>query len=124
MSEMPKLQGLNVLVVDDSEITRIMLVNLLEQEGAITTTAETGEVALNCVKEIQFDVILMDLYMPVCDGIEATKRIRALGISCPIIAVTSATESELKTLTEVGFNFVSYKPVELEKVIKIITMFV
>lgn len=121
---MLKLQGLNVLVVDDSEITRIMLVNLLEREGATTTTAENGEVAVNCVKKTQFDVILMDLYMPVCDGIEATKRIRASGISCPIIAVTSATESEIKTLTEVGFNFVSYKPVELEKIIKIITMFV
>ena len=68
--------------------------------------------------------VVMCVVSAVWDGVEATKGIRALGISCPIIAVTSATTKELKTLTEVGFNFVSYKPVELEKIIKIITMFV
>lgn len=124
MSEAAKLSGINVLIVDDSEVMQTMLAYMLKEEGATATIAENGEIAVDCVKETKFDVILMDLQMPKCDGVEATKRIRALGVNAPIIAVTAAPEEEVKSLTEIGFSFVSHKPVEFEKLIKLINMFV
>ena len=83
--------GASVLLVEDNEINRELAIMNLEDSGVDIDWAENGEVALNKVKEKHFDIIFMDCQMPVMDGYDATKRIRALGHakSLPIIALTA-----------------------------------
>lgn len=90
--------------------------NLDEVEFAF---AENGEVALEKMQSIEFDLVLMDLQMPVMDGIEASKRIRSSKASrnqIPIIALTAnAGDSVEETLLEAGMNDFVTKPFQPDK---------
>lgn len=65
-----------VLVVEDNPINAKVAVRMLERFGIVAETAENGEVALRCLREREYEVILMDVQMPVLDGVETTQRIR------------------------------------------------
>lgn len=106
--------GLSILIADDSMQTLEMLSFIFESEGANVSKANNGLEAFEKTKEITYDVILMDIQMPICDGIEATRRIRQSGISTPIIAVTAATELEAQELLTKGFSDFFLKPVDFE----------
>jgi len=82
---------LNVLLVEDHAINEKLAVTLLERWGHHVEVASNGQIALNMVANQQFDVILMDMMMPVMDGLEATRHIRAAetGRRTPIIAMTA-----------------------------------
>ena len=82
---------LNVLLVEDHAINQKLAVTLLERWGHHVEVASNGQIALNMVANRQFDVILMDMMMPVMDGLEATRHIRAAetGRRTPIIAMTA-----------------------------------
>ena len=104
----------NILVVDDNEINRLLASKVLAKWGVQVDFAENGELALEKVQMFQYDLILMDLHMPVMDGIEATKAIRKLGglySRLPIIALTASLFShELETITESGMDGYVIKP--------------
>ncbi|MDH3285154.1 MAG: response regulator [Acidobacteriota bacterium] len=89
---------LYVLIAEDHPMNRRLAVKLLERQGHRVTAVENGELAVAAVAEGGIDVVLMDLQMPVMDGIEATHAIRALerdgGRRMPIIAVTAHTLKE------------------------------
>jgi signal transduction histidine kinase/FixJ family two-component response regulator len=91
-SEAPPLPGLRILVVDDSEISRKVAVSYLHAAGHTTIEARDGNEGVGLAAVQDFDVVLMDMRMQGLDGIEATKRIKALGGSrgrVPIVAVTA-----------------------------------
>jgi len=104
----------NILVVDDNEINRLLASKVLAKWGVQVDFAENGEIALEKVQMFQYDLILMDLHMPVMDGMEATKAIRKLGglfSRLPIIALTASLFShELETITESGMDGYVIKP--------------
>jgi CheY-like chemotaxis protein len=106
-----------VLVVDDNEVNRLLLSRAVEAFGASVRTAENGREALEKIKHEPFSLVFMDIAMPVLDGIEATKAVRASGDDVPVVAVTAnygrGDEAGLK---EVGFNGLIPKPFDLTEV--------
>ena len=116
------LEDRRILIVDDIEDNAEIAADLLELEGAITEWAENGQAALSMVEQHAddyYDAVLMDLRMPIMDGLEAAKRIRALDRPCaqiPIIALTAnAFESDVKRSLDAGMNEHLVKPVDADK---------
>ncbi len=104
----------SILVVDDNEINRMLASKVLSKWGLKVSFAENGQIALDKVQQEHYDLILMDLHMPVMDGMEASKAIRQLGghhIKVPIVALTASLFSqELETITECGMDGYVIKP--------------
>ncbi len=86
-----------ILVVDDNDLYRDMLINVLQKENFDVSQAEDGMSALNKIKKEPFDLIIMDLYMPKLDGLNTTKEIRAIsgGKDVPVIALTGNKNKEI-----------------------------
>ncbi len=87
-------QGVKVLLVEDMETIREITGYFLESAGIGYRCAANGREALDLVKEEPFDIVLMDIQMPVMDGMEASERIRELGCTMPIIATTGHTMAD------------------------------
>jgi CheY-like chemotaxis protein/HPt (histidine-containing phosphotransfer) domain-containing protein len=110
-----------VLLVEDNEINQIVAKQNLENFGLKVTLAENGKVALQKAKEDSFDIIFMDLQMPIMDGYEATKKIREFNQNIPIIALSAAVMERDKSLThESGMNEHIAKPISLNELQKIL----
>lgn len=118
-TDMHKLSGRRVLVVEDNEINQIITVSLLNEVGIVSQCADTGQMALEVLESQSFDLVLMDIQMPGMDGLEATRRLRALGEkhpqlrTLPVVAMTAHAMSEdhAKSL-EAGMNDHLTKPID------------
>ena len=109
------VKGALILLVEDNEINQQVAREFLEKGGLNVTLANDGQEAVEWVKHERFDLILMDLHMPVMDGFEATRRIRELpnGAGLPIIAMTAAAMAQDRNASfESGMNDHIAKPVE------------
>ena len=114
------LSGLAVLVVDDLEINRLILEDLLVYQGATVVFAENGLQALGYLTQ-QFDVVLMDVQMPVMDGFETTRRICLLWPDLPVIGVTAhAMAEEREKCINAGMRDVITKPINNKLLIEAI----
>ena len=122
------IHGLNLMLVEDNELNAEVAEILLEDEGAIITMVNDGQQAVELFNNNPvgtFDAILMDIMMPVMDGLTATKAIRALnrpdaGI-IPIIAMTAnAFAEDVQRCLDAGMNAHLAKPLDIEKVKKTI----
>ena len=92
---------LNILVVDDNDINRLVLGSMLERYGYVPDEAENGEVAVQRAREKQYDLVFMDYTMPLLDGVGATHVIlqeQLLGRNGAIIAVTANTSEDDKAI--------------------------
>jgi signal transduction histidine kinase/ActR/RegA family two-component response regulator len=111
------LDGKNILIVEDSTVNAMVIANVLKRETCEFSIAPNGQIALDLLKEQKFDLILMDLQMPVLDGINCCRIIRSnkeeYYQKLPIIALTAAKESELeKEAKSAGMNDYVIKPFE------------
>jgi len=118
------LAGRVALLAEDVEINREIVMAMLENTGLQIVCAETGQEALDMFSSApgQYDIILMDINMPVMDGLEATRRIRALetpeGVRVPIIAMTAnVLMSEVETYLSAGMTDHIGKPVDFDKLL-------
>ena len=129
VSAAPNFAGKKLLVVEDNELNLEIASTVLRESGFVVDTAENGKIALEKVKHSaagEYDVILMDIQMPVMDGYEATRRIRALSdpekAGIPIIAMTAnAFEEDRQNAMRAGMNGHLSKPFDVQKLICVLT---
>ncbi|MBD5088523.1 MAG: diguanylate cyclase [Clostridiales bacterium] len=122
------LEGNRLLVVEDNPINAEIAQTVLEMAGVEVELADNGEEAIQMFEDRgqgYYDAILMDIRMPVMDGLEATKRIRTLGKadsrSIPIIAMTAnAFDEDMKKSIESGMNGHLSKPIDIDKLYKVL----
>ena len=115
------LSDRRVLVVDDSIDNRELIGVFLENVGAEITLADNGEHALNVCAGHEFDVILMDLQMPVMDGPTAVRKLVERGVTTPIVALTAhAMVEEKMNILDRGFADYVTKPINWTKLIAVI----
>lgn len=109
-----------LLIVEDNEMNRDMLARRLQRRGYAVLTAVNGQEGVELAHSQRPDLILMDLSLPVMDGWEATRRIRADACTAfiPVIALTAhALPSDHAEAINAGCNDVDTKPVDLDRVI-------
>lgn len=113
---------LKVLVVEDDVVSRILLNEILKQCNTTILFARNGQEAVDMVKaDSSFDLILMDLKMPIMNGYEATEKIRDLGFTNPIIAQTAYASIEDKSkVSSGGFNAYLSKPISKNTLLEIL----
>lgn len=105
---------LRILLAEDNEFNRLLLNRVLTQAGADVIQAETGHEAVQAFRQHSPDLILMDVHMPEMDGIQATRKIRALNKEVPLFAVTAnIMQHEHEALRAAGANEVMLKPLNL-----------
>lgn len=105
-----------ILVVEDNKINQMITRKILQKNKVECDVADNGTIAINKVKENDFDLVLMDIHMPGISGIEATKEIRKFNEKIPIIALTAVTLDEnLDEFYLNGFNDIIPKPYKTEE---------
>ncbi|MFM8767604.1 MAG: response regulator, partial [Rubrivivax sp.] len=123
---LPTFSGQRGLVVDDNEVNLMIAGELLSQAGLEVETAQNGAHALECLERGHFDMVFMDMQMPVMDGLEATRRIRSQPDKArlPIVAMTAnvlATDREL--CLQAGMDDVLTKPIEPELLLQAVRQY-
>jgi signal transduction histidine kinase/CheY-like chemotaxis protein/HAMP domain-containing protein len=117
-----RLHGAVVLLVEDNELNRQVMFELLAGAGLVVDTAENGEEALAKVGARDYDVVLMDVQMPVMNGLDATAAIRRCGHALlPIVALTaSVMDEDRQHCIDAGMNEFLTKPVEPDELSKVL----
>src|SRR6185369_2268252 len=113
------IRGARVLLVEDNDINQQVARELLEDAGLVVEVAENGEVALAMVGNTLYDLVFMDMQMPVMDGLTATRAIRKVGRleHLPIVAMTAnAMEQDRQRCLAAGMNDALIKPLDPEKI--------
>lgn len=123
-----KLQVKNthkILVVEDNKINQIVTKRLLENHQFVCTVVGDGYKAIELAKKTSFDIILMDINMPLINGFETSKLIRQNGITTPIIAVTAFDKQDIEDkMVSAHINEVIEKPFDSDKLFEIINRFI
>ncbi|EME72002.1 Signal transduction histidine kinase [Paramagnetospirillum caucaseum] len=113
-ADLSGLRGLRVLLVEDNDFNQQVASELLADGGVVVELAENGAVAVEMVGAAPYDMVLMDMQMPVMDGVTATREIRRLGFGdLPIIAMTAnAMQADKEKCLEAGMNDHLAKPID------------
>ena len=113
---------LEILLVEDNLLNQRLTTISLQRHGHVVNIANNGLEALNMVKNGSYDVILMDIMMPVMDGLESTKKIREFeagvnnGEKTPIIAITANTlDNDREKCIAIGMDDFMTKPFDMDK---------
>ena len=123
--QVAQLHGLRLLLVEDHPLNQIVARGMLEHAGATVNVAENGQLAVDHLRAhaADYDIVLMDVQMPVMDGFEATRHIREeLRLTLPILAMSAGVmQSEQEHCIAAGMNDFIPKPVDIEQMLDIIS---
>lgn len=130
-ADKPSIAGANILVAEDNDINMEIARFILENEGAVVTEAHNGVEAVNMFKNSavgEYDVILLDVMMPVMDGTEAAKLIRAMdredALTVPMFAMTAnAFSDDVELSMRAGMNEHISKPIDKDKLVELIAKY-
>ena len=119
-----ELAGRHLLLVEDNAINREIVLGLLAGTGLTIEVAENGQQAVDQCQQRSFDLILMDIQMPVMDGLEASRRIRARDPEVPIVALTAnAFPDDIGHTLAAGMNAHLSKPIGLDQLHKVLRQY-
>jgi CheY-like chemotaxis protein len=109
------IQGASILLVEDNEVNQLVASKILGNAGFKVTIASDGSKAVDIVQKESFDLVLMDIQMPVMDGLSATRAIREMGFAeLPIVAMTAhAMSSDREVSLQAGMNDHVNKPINV-----------
>ena len=113
----------SVLVVDDNAVNRKLAVALLTRRGMHVQEAESGSLALDMLRSEQFDTVLLDISMPVMDGLEVCRVIRAdpALAKLRVVAYTAhAMTSERQSIMSAGFDDLLVKPISSQDLLRVV----
>ncbi len=118
---LPSLAGANILLVEDGDTNRRLIGLVLERAGAQVTMAENGRIGVDLGMKTPFDLLLMDMQMPVMDGYAATAQLRQRGVTAPIIALTAhAMKGDENKCRVAGCSGYVTKPIDADLLIRTI----
>ena len=125
-SDTGNIKGKKILLVEDNELNRLLAFTILKQYGALVSVAENGAVAVDLMRNEKYDIILMDVQMPVMDGITATQIIRKeINATIPIIALTAnAIKGKEEQYIQAGMNDCITKPYDEDKMIGLLSIWI
>jgi PAS domain S-box-containing protein len=115
------IKNVKVLIADDNQMNRLVAATILNNYECIIDEATNGEEVLKKITETNFDIILMDIQMPLLDGIATTKKIREQQNCIPIIALTAyAIKGDKENFVKAGMNDYLSKPFKEQELITVI----
>ena len=115
LAHLAPIRGARILLAEDNEINQQIASELLTDAGFVVDVADNGQIALDRVQQTAYQLVLMDMQMPVMDGLQATEAIRRLpgGGTLPIVAMTAnAMAEDRRACMEAGMNDFLSKPVD------------
>lgn len=115
-----------VLLVEDNKINQLIASEMIKETGVTLDLAENGQIALDMIESTSYDLVLMDIQMPVMDGVEATKRLRETYSEerLPIIALTAnVLQDEVDHYRSIGVNEHLGKPYQQDELIAVIARY-
>lgn len=116
---------INVLVVEDNHINQLVTKKTIEKNNYKCSVVDNGYAALEILDKENFDVILMDINMPLINGFETTRKIRLMGIETPIVALTAFDKDEItEEALSAGINDIIIKPFDSVKLFGLITILI
>jgi signal transduction histidine kinase/CheY-like chemotaxis protein len=122
--KMRELKKSKILLVEDNEINQEIILEFLKESNLDIDVANNGQIAVQKAKQNSYELILMDIQMPIMDGYEATKQIRNLNINTPIIALTANTMKEhIDKACSVGMNEYLLKPIDIHNLYEVLLKF-
>ena len=127
INELYQLNNSNILLVEDNLTNQEIIIGLLQGSGINISISNNGLEAVNLFKQNQkkYELILMDLQMPIMDGIEATKIIRAMDLNIPIVALTAnAMIEDVQRTQQIGMNEHLNKPIETNKLYSVLLKYI
>ena len=116
------LKGINILIAEDNKLNQKIVYYILQKQNALITLASNGREAVDLLAEKDFDIVLMDLHMPLMDGYAAARSIRTeLKKTVPIIALTaSISDDDDAQCFKTGMNACISKPFDAERLCMLI----
>ena len=117
------IRGARVLLAEDNEVNQMVACELLTEVGLLVDVADNGQIAVDMAVSGQYDIVLMDMQMPVMDGLEATQALRrqpALAL-LPIVAMTAnVLEADRQRCSDAGMNDFVAKPIEPDELFRVL----
>lgn len=114
-------EGAHILVVEDNDMNMVLMQDILENMGALVSTARDGKEALDIIQVTKLDLVFMDLQMPRMGGVEATSRLRNEGNTVPVIAFSAnAYQQDIHESTEAGMNGYLCKPFTRKELVEVL----
>jgi len=123
---LPELPRLNILLADDNRLNRQLAATVLRENGHDVTPVENGQEVLDLLRAARFDLVLMDVQMPIMDGVSATRAIRTLGSGVlnpqiPVIALTAhALKGDRQRFLDSGMDGYVSKPIRVRELLRCI----
>ncbi len=116
------LEGRSILVAEDNPINQQLATEFLQRAGARVDIAQNGREAVDRATAHEYDALLMDIHMPMLDGLEATRILRGQGLTLPIVAVSAdALSSRQASASEAGCDAYVTKPIDFDELLAVMT---